>query len=125
MGGGFDWVDRQSAAFVQLLGLLVYPPRQAVDMSVDIFSSTAKAFITLALVGVGVGVWAYRRNAPLVALGVLWMLIAVVPRFFVHPQPYGGELNAHQFYSAMAGAAMVVAGVVGGRSERGWSSSVV
>jgi tetratricopeptide (TPR) repeat protein len=96
------------------LGLLVLPVGQSVVHAVSEPVSLATGRVLLAgagLVLLGVATWRVRRRAPLVALGVAWLFVALAPSSSV--VPLGEAMAEHRLYLAAAGAFLAAAAAVG------------
>lgn len=100
-----DWLLLQATATARLAWLALVPIGQTLDFDYDLIPVGVRALCVVALLGMTWLAWSLRRSAPLVAVGLAWMLIAVLPRLVVQtPRSY---LNEHQFYVPLLGLAIV------------------
>ena len=108
-----DWLLLQSAAVMRLVSQGIVPVGLTPDADIDAISrglQVASLASLMALTIVGMRMW---RQRPLVAIGLLWIMIVVAPRLFVQtPRSY---LNAHHFYLALPGVALLVSASVNHR----------
>lgn len=107
----WQWVQYQAAAVNLLLGWAIWPTMAITpDPDIDRLSvlSPVAGLVSLAILG-AVALWAWRAHR-LIAVGLLWCLLAFVPRFVVQtPRSY---LNAHQFYVPLMGLVLAAGGVI-------------
>ena len=108
----FSWVILQSCALLRLLWLYVVPVGLTVEPNPMAISILWQVAAWLLLVALGNLVWHARKVMPIIACGIGWILLSMLPRFLVQPQQYGDPLNEHQFFLALVGVAIVVAGLV-------------
>ncbi len=96
-------------AFWRLVGLAIMPVGLSVEHDYSRVS-TVLGGLAAALTGVvAVLIVPMVRKAPVVAFGLAWALIAVLPRFFlILPEP----LKEYQFYLAFVGLAFVLSEAV-------------
>lgn len=110
-GGGasvtwVDWLLLQSTAAHRLLTMTVIPSGMTIDYDYDAVAFGWRLVAVGVLVGLAVLAWTIRQHAPLVSLGLGWMLLVTVPRLIVRtPRSF---LNEHQFYAALIGWAVIL-----------------
>lgn len=124
-----DFLAHQLVALGQFIGMFFIPRHLSVDHDFDLVS---KPMLMLGLLGLIVVVYFLymRRSAhTLLQFGVLWMLIALSPRFVMRITEV---LNEHQVYLPFVGLSLILGGWYGGRraaddavSVRGVSQSHV
>lgn len=104
-----DWFRLQATATIRLMALALNPwMGQTVDYDYDRLSLTVQTVCAVSLLPLVVAAWLYRHT--LIGLGLGWVLIASLPRWFVQtPRSY---YNEHQFYTALPGMVLVVAGLL-------------
>ena len=103
------WLLVQSTAAVRLMGLTLWPffGGFTVDYDYDAIGHMWRYGALLTLIGVAGLAWTLRRQR-LVAFGLAWMLLAVLPRLLVQtPRSY---LNEHQWL--LAGIGLLIAVMV-------------
>ena len=113
--GWADWLALQATAATRLFALTIVPVGQTIDYDYDaipqIWRLLSIGCVTV-LAGLTFWLWSRRR---LVAMGLAWMLLVVLPRLIVQtPRSY---LNEHQWYLALVGWAFVVVGLVAPRTS--------
>ena len=111
---GIEYMAVQSWALWQMLGLFVWPAGLSLDHDMELLT-TAGTLVALA-VGLMVVVWAFllRRAVPVFSWAVAWVVISLLPRFFVRIPEY---LNEHQMYTPMIGLCLAAPVVVKGVYE--------
>lgn len=113
-----SWALLQTAAVHRLafLSLLPYPGSQTVDFDYAILPQQLQIESALLLVGaVALAGWLWARR-PIVAIGIAWAVIAVLPRLLV--QTPISILNEHQWYLPMIGVSLSLASLICGEQER-------
>lgn len=103
-----EWVGLQASASHRSIALWVWPfaGGHTVDYDYDRLTSAMRLTSTLTLViATAVLTWIARRHR-LAAVGLLWCVITIGPRFIV--QTPRSVLNDHQLYLPFAGALMIV-----------------
>lgn len=102
----FRYACTQAFALWVWLSNIVWPSRLTVDYDFDFLTRTVGVISAAGLVACVVAAWCLRHRAPVVAFGVLWIVIALLPRFVV---PISEQLNLHQTYTAFLGAWLALA----------------
>lgn len=112
-----QWALVQATAGARLCWLVVWPwAGQTVDYDYDAVTAGWRWLSAGGLVALTGLAYRVRRRAPMVAVGVAWILIVILPRLVIQtPRSY---FNEHQFYVSLAGVALIVAGVVDERMDR-------
>lgn len=108
------WALMQATATWRLLLLSVLPRHQTPDFDYDHLSMAIRVIAVLGLVlTVIAAIYVARHHRPILAVGLLWMLIVATPRLIVEtPKSY---FNEHQWYSALIGYAICISALM---SER-------
>lgn len=97
----FPWLLLQSAAAFTLIGQSLSGVGISVDADIDLIPTWMRWFAFTGLCGVAVLVWAVRKSRPLVAYGLAWALVCILPRLIVQtPRSY---MNPHQAYLMLHG----------------------
>ena len=105
--GTHDWLLLQASAVYRLLGVSLSGLGMTVDYDYDALSQTARWIAAGACLGLLTLTIALIRTQRLIAFGLGWTALALLPRVFVQtPRSY---LNEHQFYVPLIG--LIVAGM--------------
>lgn len=101
------WILVQSTAAVRMLGLLLVPGGPfTVDYDYDLVPMVQRWLSACGLGMLCLMAWWLRRPAPLVALGLAWLLVVIAPRLIIQtPRSY---FNEHQAYLLLPGFALLV-----------------
>ena len=106
---GFGYLCMQSWALWTLLRLVIWPVGFTIDHDLELVSRVgAMGSLAAGLIAVGLA-WHLRRRWPVVSFGVFWMVLALLPRFFV---PIPELLNEHQLYTPMIGIVLALSASV-------------
>ena len=100
-----DWMLMQASATVHMLTVIVTGSGMTPDVDYDAMTLHQHG-MNLQLLGFGLlaaSMFVYRF--PVVLVGLLWLVIALAPRFVV--QTPTGYLSEHPFYGALPGLGMV------------------
>jgi hypothetical protein len=123
--GAIAWFYLQATAAVRLIGMTVVPVGQSVVFDVELVPVAAQAMAAMWLVVLGGFAWMVRGRWPLVAIGIVWMMIVIAPRLIVQLpdhvfQTAGTAFGERHLYLALPGAALI-AGTLwdGGRRRIG------
>ncbi len=104
------WMLHQATALNHWLGSFVWLRGFSPDIDVDLTPVLFQGCCLVTVYVIAVMGWCVRREAPIVAFGIAWLLVAVAPRFLVQtPQSY---LNAHQMAVPIMGVLFVAGGVM-------------
>lgn len=98
-----DWALTQAVAATRLIWLVVWPFGYTVDPNVEV--TWRSGLLALGTLG-GLARLAQKRRG-LTALGLAWIGLVILPRLIV--QTPGSVMNAHQWYPAWPGVALIVA----------------
>ena len=99
------WLLTQSAAAFRLIGLTLWPAGLSVEYPPAALS--AQVVAAVALLALVAATWMLRSSHRLLAYGLMWTLLSLIPRFLV--QTPRSSLNDHQFYTPSLG--LILAGV--------------
>ena len=96
-----SWLFLQASAAYRLIGLTLWPVGLTVDADIDLIPLVFQWFAGAALCGMVALTGVLHRRQPLVAYGLAWYLVSLVPRLIIQtPRSY---LNEHQFYVPLMG----------------------
>lgn len=116
----WTWMVLQGSAVYRLAFLAVLPIGHTVDFDYARVAMPVQVMTCAAVLWAVVWAWRARRRHALVAMGAVWIAITMVPRVIVETPV--SPLNDHQFYLAMVGISLIVAGWVDGpRDSRAFS----
>lgn len=110
-----DWISAQSAAAYRLIGVAISGMGMTIDADIDLLTMTAQRVAAGALALLALVAILLRRTQPLLAFGLAWCLISLLPRLIVQtPRSY---LNEHQFLIPLIG--LTIGGV---GAWEGWAA---
>ena len=107
--GGFGYLAYQSAALWTLMGQVAWPNALTIDHDMEGLSRPQMVFALVSGAWTVLACWLVRHRWPVVSFGALWVVVALLPRFFVRIPEY---LNEHQMYVPMIGISLAVAGTL-------------
>lgn len=108
--GPWSWIGLQAVAAWRLLGLTIVPIGLSVDHDYARAGVALQGLAAGALVGLAALGLAFWHQAPRVAFGLLWMLLAIAPRFLVRTPT--SVLPEHQWYLSLVGAALALGAIL-------------
>ena len=107
---GVSWGLLQGTATLRLLTTALTGLGMTTDFDYDRVRVTMQVVSVLALGGLAGLAWSVRASAPLVAMGLAWVLVASALRWVVQtPAAYYSE---HQFYVGLVGLVCAVVGML-------------
>lgn len=98
------WMLIQSTLAASYAWQAVWPFGLSLDPDVDLWPAAVLVGSVAALVGLTVAAWRVRGKWPVVTVGWLWFVVALVPRIVVRQHEV---MHAHHAYLAFAGLAMI------------------
>lgn len=104
------WVLLQATAAWRAVCVALTLTGSTIDFDyggVSLVARIVSALALIALVWIG---WTVRAVRPLVAIGLLWMIASIAPRFLVYTP--GSPFHERHLYAGMAGFACAAAGCV-------------
>ena len=104
--GALAYASLQSWATWTMLRLAIVPWGQSVDHDYETATRGMSIMALLALVTLAAWAWRRRQTMPVVTFGVLWMLVALSPRFVIRISEY---VNEHQVYLPFIGLWLALA----------------
>ncbi len=110
---GYWW--SQTVAFWKYAGAMLWPAGLSVDHDFSVTGLWPSLLALLGLVVLAVGLWKVRVRHPLIVYGTLWICLALAPAALL---PNSDPFNESRAYPALAGFAVVVAGVFQSVSKR-------
>lgn len=113
----FSWLLLQGTATTRLIAMVILPVGQTVDYDYANVPMGLQISALLALVWFVVSAIRLRRERPMIAMAMLWPVVAVVPRFIVGTPR--NVLNEGQFYLALMGA--ILFGTVAAAQRWEWA----
>ena len=113
----WDWLQIQATAVLRLFTLTILPLGQTVDYDYDRIPKMWQLAALASLIALSVLLWKLTQAQPIIAFGLAWALIAILPRFVIQtPRSY---LNEHQAYLSLIGLAIAGAACWDGRVVHG------
>ena len=110
---GYWWL--QTVAFWKYVAVMLWPAGLSVDHDVSVPVLWPSLLALLGLVVLAIGLWKVRARYPLIVCGALWICLALAPSALL---PNSDLFNESRAYPALAGFAVVVAGVFQSVSKR-------
>jgi len=100
-GSWLSYAAHQGTALVTYTAMLIAPVGQSIDHDFDTVSTARLVLSSVGLLTTAIlAGWRFSRHHDTWALGMLWLVVAVAPRFLLRLPEW---LNEHQFYLPAVG----------------------
>ncbi len=103
------WIPQQLFGLGRLMALALIPLGQTVDYDYGLIPVLTLWIVSVGVFAVARFSWGIRHTMPVIAIGLLWVFAASLPRLFM-VTPRSG-FNEHQFYVPLMGLSIVIAGL--------------